>query len=369
MGASGNIAAACRALSRKDRAMSSQARYPMQFIPGYFSSKPGLQVTSALSPTATEEQIQFVQQMGIEWIVLNDPGEHTVERYRQLRQRFEGYGLKIYTILNLHDGHNMEEITLNLPGREAKITAFLAYLRALGEAGIYYTRYAHMGNGIWSTAREPIRGGAMSRAFRLEQAQEGRWMNRTWQAPLTHGRVVSAEEIWDNYASFIRRVVPVAEAAGVFVGMHPDDPPVPVLGGVPRPIFASFAGYQRALEIASSPNIGLCLCVGCWLEGGEWMGKDILAAIRHFGAQRRIFDVHFRNVTAPIPQGGFVETFMDEGYMDMHRVMRAFREVGYDGVVWSDHLPQMVGGFYAAEAHSLGYLKALVQAVNNEFAS
>ena len=96
------------------------------------------------------------------------------------------------------------------------------------------------------------------------------------------------------------------------------------------------------------------------------MGTGVTEAIRHFGGQGKIFDVHFRNVTAPIPEGGFVETYMDAGYGDMHRVVQAFREVGYDGVLWSDHLPQMVGGRLAAEAYSVGYLRALIQAVENE---
>ncbi|HHX66309.1 MAG TPA: hypothetical protein GX702_15640 [Chloroflexi bacterium] len=61
-----------------------------------------------------------------------------------------------------------------------------------------------------------------------------------------------------------------------------------------------------------------------------------------------------------------METFLDDGYMDMHRVMRALREVNFDGAVISDHLPTMVGGRRAAEAFSVGYIKALIQSVNNE---
>jgi len=47
-----------------------------------------------------------------------------------------------------------------------------------------------------------------------------------------------------------------------------------VLAGVPRCIFGNFEGYKRALEIAKSPNVGICLCCGTWLEGGkELTGK------------------------------------------------------------------------------------------------
>ena len=82
---------------------------------------------------------------------------------------------------------------------------------------------------------------------------------KTYTEPLSHGRVFTKEEIWDNYIYFIKKVVPVAEEAGVRIGIHPDDPPQPILAGVPRCIFGNFEGYKRALKIANSPNVGMCL--------------------------------------------------------------------------------------------------------------
>ena len=343
------------------------SRCAMRTIPGYCSSVPGIQVGTQLPSDASEELLQFTRQLGIEWVMTGVPERerHTAKAYRAVRQRFEQQGLQVYRLAN-HDCHNMEAVTLALPGREEKIAEYLRYIRNLGAAGIHYATYAHMANGIWSTGREKIRGGAMARAFHLKGAREGRWGDRYWRAPLTHGRVYSEKELWDNYAYFIRQVVPVAEKAGVYIGIHPDDPPVNPLGGVPRCIFGTFGGYKRALEIADSPNVGVCLCVGCWLEGGAAMDGDVLEAIRHFGSQGKLFKVHFRNVTAPLPEG-FVETCLDDGYADMYKVMRALREVGFDGAVISDHLPRMVGGRYAAEAFAAGYIKGLVRAVNNEF--
>ena len=347
--------------------VQTKQRYALETIPGYFGSRPGIQVSTNLPPSAAEEQIAFVKQLGVEWVMtaVNEPEGHTAENYRAIRERFEAHGLRVYRLAN-HSCHNMEEVTLNLPGREAKIAEYLQYIRNLGAAGIHYSTYAHMGNGIWSTGREAIRGGAVARAFHLEQAREGHWIEKVWQAPLSHGREYSEAELWANYTDFIRRVVPVAEEAGVYIGIHPDDPPVYPLGGVPRCIFGSFEGYKRALEIADSPNIGVCLCVGCWLEGGAAMGADVVEAIRYFGGQRKLFKIHFRNVTAPMPEG-FVETYMDAGYMNMWLVVKALREVGFDGAIMSDHLPQMVGGFHAAEAYAVGYMNALVQAVETEF--
>jgi mannonate dehydratase len=109
---------------------------------------------------------------------------------------------------------------------------------------------------------------------------------------------------------------------------------------VPRCIFSNFEGYKRAMEIADSPNVGLCLCCGTWLEGGkELTGKDPEEMIHYFGPQRKIFKIHFRNVSAPLPH--FVETFMDDGYYDMYKIMKALREVEFDGIVIPDHIPHM----------------------------
>lgn len=204
----------------------------------------------------------------------------------------------------------------------------------------------------------------MARGFDLARAEAGHWAGTVYKMPLTHGRVYSEDEIWDNYTYFIKQVVPVAEDAGVRIGIHPDDPPVPELGGVPRPIFSSFEGYKRALEIADSPNVGICLCVGCWLEGGPQMGKDVLETIRYFGKLGKLFKVHLRNVDRPLPH--FVETFLDDGYMDLYRVIKVLREVNFDGVLIPDHIPAMDENPRVGTAFSIGYMKALVERANAE---
>jgi mannonate dehydratase len=329
---------------KQSSAPTSQG-YPL-IIPGYYGSKPGIQVGTQMKSLATDEDMQFVRQLGVEWVMTSlSVKEQTLENYLALKRRFEKHGLKIYRVAN-HSVHNMDQVTLNLPGRDEKVEEYLTYIRLLGKAGIRYATYAHMANGIWSSEKELIRGEAVSRALRLDKSK-GYWNGKVYSPPLSHGRRYSEEELWDNYEYFIRKVVPVAEEAGVYIGIHPDDPPVYELGGVPRCIFGNFNGYKRALEMADSPNIGVCLCVGCWLEGGEQMGKNVLDTIRYFAGQNKLFKVHFRNVTKPLPEG-FKETFLDEGYMNMYEVVRALYET--------------VGGRRTAEAFSVGYMKALIQA-------
>jgi mannonate dehydratase len=345
---------------------TSKNGYPLSVIPGYYGSAPGIQIGTMLSANASDEDIQLVKQLGVEWVMtgIREPQDHTVENYIALRERFECHGLKIYRLAN-HRCHNMPQVTLNLPGRDEKIQEYLQYIRNLGAAGIYYSTYAHMGNGIWESGQEEIRGGATSRAFHIDDPNKVGWWFEEFHEPLSHGREYTEDELWDNYTTFIKQVVPVAEEAGVFIGIHPDDPPVYPLGGIPRCIFGSFEGYRRAIEVADSPNVGMCLCTGCWLEGGKGMGKDVIETIHYFGKRKKLFKVHFRNVTAPMPEG-FVETYMDAGYMDMFRVVQALQEVGFDGVIMSDHLPHMVGGRYAAEAYGVAYMKALVNAARSQ---
>jgi len=315
----------------------------------------------------TEDELPFIKQMGVEYAALWTGGESAgYEFYKSCRDLLENEGVKVYAFGN-RAVHNQAAITLGLPGRDEKIDEYKEHLRNLGKAGIPYTTYAHMANGIWNTARETTRGGAPTRAFDLAKAATGTWDGEIYEMPLSHGRRYSEDEIWDNFEYFIKQVAPVAEEAGVKIGIHPDDPPVPELAGIPRCIFSSFDGYKRAMEIADSPNVGLCLCVGCWLEGGDWMGKNILETIRYFGERKKIFKVHFRNVNSPLPH--FAETFLDAGYMAMYPIMRALRAVDFDGIIMPDHIPAMTDNHRVGTAFSIAYIKGLLERANSEFAN
>ena len=291
----------------------------------------------------TEDNMRYLKQLGVTWVSLGaSPETATAEGFIKMREQWEAGGFKVY---NIGSGvgpsgslHNMPEVTLNLPGRDQKIEEYLNYIRYLGKAGIPYSTYAHMGNGIWRSGRATLpRGYSGSDCDLSSPNLQGSWGGKTYKEPLSHGRVFTKEEIWDNYTYFIKKVVPVAEEAGVRIGIHPDDPPQPVLAGVPRCIFGSFEGYKRALEIANSPNIGMCLCCGCWLEGGKLMGRDPVETIKYFGGIKKLFKVHFRNVSAPLPH--FTETMIDDGYFDMSKVMQALVDVKFDGIAIPDHIP------------------------------
>ena len=329
---------------------------------------PGIKIATSAQANPTDDDLLFLQQVGVEYVSLPaTPETANAESFTKMRERYEAAGIKVY---NIGSGvgpsgslHNMPEVTLNLPGRDQKIEEYKQYLRYLGKAGIHYTTYAHMGNGIWSSGRATIRGSSGRELDLASPNRRGNWSGKSYTEPLSHGRVFTKEEIWENYTYFIKQVAPVAEEAGVRIGIHPDDPPAPVLGGVPRCIFGNFEGYKRAMEIANSPNVGICLCCGTWLEGGkELTGKDPEEMIRYFGAAK-IWKIHFRNVSAPLPH--FVETFMDNGYYDMYKIMKALRDVNYDGIVIPDHVPSMVGQ-RSGLAYCIAYMRALRDRANRE---
>ena len=101
------------------------------------------------------------------------------------------------------------------------------------------------------------------------------------------------------------------------------------------------------------------------------MGEDIPWAIRHFGEQGKIFFVHFRDVQGQ--RDNFHETFHDDGKTDMYRAMRAYYEVGFDGIARPDHVPTMVGEDNSKPSYGLqgnlfavGYIKGLMEAVEKE---
>jgi mannonate dehydratase len=317
-------------------------------------SAAAMKISLQIPGNYTDEDLTFARQLGVDWVSL--PAKNaTAEVLIEHKRKIEAAGLKVANIGN-SSVHNMPEVTLNLLGRDAKIEEYKQYLRNLGKAGIGYTTYAHMGNGIWSSERGTTRGGSTARTFDQANAK-GFWDGKVFEGPLSHGRKFTPEELWENWTFFIKQVAPVAEEVGVRIGVHPDDPPVPELAGVPRCLFGNFDGYVRALEIANSPNVGVCLCCGTWMEGGAFTGKDVVEAVRAFGRMGKLWKIHFRNVSAPIPK--FVETWVDDGYTDMKKVMRALVEVGFDGILIADHVPSMVGDRRTGWAYSIGYIKAL----------
>jgi mannonate dehydratase len=306
----------------------------------------------------TEEQLLFVKQCGCDDVLLNTPALPGDERweYEDLlawRQRAEEAGLRLIALENVPIRF-YDRIMLNLPGREAQLENMRQTVRNMGRAGIPILGYHFMPNGVWRTSRDAaVRGGAASTAFDMAQVD---------QSVLSHDRVYTEEELWENYDWYLDRMLPACEEAGVRMALHPDDPPVCSLGGIPR-LFRNFDNFARAMERHPSPMHGLDFCHGCWSEMRG--GQGVLEAIRYFGERGRIFYVHFRDVVGTAEE--FTEVFLGDGNCDPVAVMVALRASGFNGFIIDDHVPRMVNDTpwcHRGRAWTTGYLQALLTTVN-----
>ncbi len=305
----------------------------------------------------TDEMLAFIKQLGADDFLMNTPRlpgdkQWEYEDLLVLRERADAAGLRLMALENVPVPF-YEEAMLGLPGRDEQIEHMCATIRNMGRAGIPILGYHWMPNKVWRTP-EPatLRGGARGTRFNLEEHRD---------APLTHDRVYSEVEMWENYAYYLERILPVAEEANVKLALHPDDPPVESLGGVAR-IFRNFEGFKRAMETFDSPMHGLDFCMGCWSE----MGPDgVLDAIRYFVGKGKIIYVHFRDVQGQVPR--FHECFINEGNVDTFEVVKTLKEAGFNGFMITDHVPKMVDDTpwgHRGRAYAIGYMTALIEMVD-----
>ena len=175
------------------------------------------------------------------------------------------------------------------------------------------------------------------------------------------------EQIWSNYEYFLKAVMPTAEKVGVRMGLHPDDPCLPDLGGYAR-IFGTVADFDRAYSIRPSESNAVTYCQANF----KLMGADLVETARHF--DKRIAFIHVRDVEGD--KTDFTELFHDQGTTDQFELMRTYRELGLDVPVRGDHVPEMEGDrllttdcipgyFTMGRLFANGYIKALLKGTNN----
>ncbi len=253
----------------------------------------------------------------------------------------------------------MNSIKLGLPDRDKEIEYVIDLIQNMGALGIPVWCYEWMPVLNWTRTSTTIpgRGGALATGFDNELMKN---------APLTEYGVVTDDTLWKNLKYFLEIIVPIAEKANVKLAMHPDDPPLSPIRGMAR-IMRSLENYQRLLDLVPSPVNGIALCQGNF----TLMTDDLPSAIRHFGKQKKIFFVHFRDVRGTPEK--FIEVFHDEGKTDMAACIRAYRDVGFEGVLRPDHVPTMEGDSNQAPGYSsigrlfaIGYVKGLREAIYSE---
>jgi mannonate dehydratase len=305
-----------------------------------------------------DDDLLFLQQIGLKWLRVEfGEGETTPAMLQAAKERCARFGMRIYS--GVHYSYRSSRVQLGLPGRDEDIATYCRFLRDLGRLGIPVSSYDfHPANTY--TTRMVQRRGYTAREFDVTDF-------RTKVEKQAFAREYSADDIWAAYTYFMKAVLPVAAEARVKLALHPDDPPLAKMNGVAK-LFTHYDGYRRAEEIAGGSEWwGLTFCVGTWSEGGDKMGKDVFGMIRDFGGRGKIFEVHFRNVTGPLPH--FVETFPDDGYLDMYQVMKALRAVRFQGAAEPDHVPKLAGDsglLRAGTAYCVACMKALVRRANEE---
>ncbi len=322
------------------------------------------------------DYLRFLKQFGVDDVVLSSASHPDSEQrfstenadksgahwdFQDLvlvRVRCENAGLKVAAIENPVPAWCYDRIIFGLPGRDQQIENILVTIRNMGRADIPVFGYNWMGNPpgatrySWRTSlATPGRAGSEVSSFDMEIAKN---------EPLFRDRVYTEKEMWDNYEYFIKAIIAEAESAGVRLALHPDDPPVEQLGGVPR-LFNGLEGFERAMDIAgNSTASGLNFCLGNWSA----MGADIPAAIRHFGERGQIVYGHVQGVQGTVPR--FQESFLDEADCDFLAVLRSLDEVGFDGALLPGHNPHTLyenetGGL--GFVYAVGYLKGLLNAL------
>ncbi len=301
----------------------------------------------------TERNLQLAAQVGVDEIVLTYPGPG-LEPLLAARRMVEAAGMRL-TVIERKIPHLA--FVHGLPERDAQVAEFTALLRNMAEAGLEVACYNWMPGEDWqrTSATVPERGGALVTEFNL--AEVGRNVTDADGVPRVR---TPAKRLWENLERFLHEVLPVAEACGIRLALHPDDPPLPEFLGQPQ-IITSNAALRRVVELAPSPANGLCYCVGSLHPAGE----DVVAGIRELAPH--IAFVHARNVRGTATH--FVETWHDNGEIDMVAVFAALRETGYTGSVRPDHAPSMAGESNATPGYEMlgrlfaaGYLRGLMHA-------
>lgn len=273
---------------------------------------------------------------------LTDPGH-----WESLCSRFRSAGIQPLVVEPLPNALH-DHIKAGDEHRDASIEAFLKMLpimRSQGLKTVCFNFMAHIG---WLRTSADIieRGGAKVTGFRMSDFTPT-------------GRTITAAQLWDNYEYFLKAVMPEAEKQNIRLALHPDDPPLPCLGGVER-IMISLENIQKALSLAPSPNLGVTYCQATY----HMMGEDVFHAAR--ALREKIFFVHFRNCRGNVLD--FQETFHDNGEIDMAAMIALYRELGLNVPIRVDHVPQMAGensgvaGYTAlGRLYAIGYLKGLLE--------
>lgn len=299
------------------------------------------------------------------WGLAGDPNQlWTLEELVTIRRDIESAGLKLEAIENFDPAH-WHDILLDGPKRAEHIENVKTILRRMGEAGIPVMGYNFSIAGVAGRTTGPYARGeapsvGMEGPYDLPMPNGMVWnMIYDDNAPAGVLPTITHEELWRRLERFLSEVLPVAEQAGVKLAAHPDDPPTPFVRGQPRLVYQPRM-YQQLIDLNPSPSNTLEFCIGSLAEMTE---GDIYETVDTYSRQQRLGYVHFRNIRGKVPT--YKETFIDDGDVDMFRVLEILRRNKFEGVLIPDHTPAMScsAPWHAGMAYAMGYMKGAMRAL------
>ena len=279
---------------------------------------------------------------------VREQGYPSAEGLAELQRKIRSWGLEInrVTLPDISAGFMSGK-----EGSEREIENSVNAIRVFGEAGITIARQRFWGDvfrGQMLRYKAEHRGGYLSR---------GETRIPPKHAPDSPGK----EELdywWTRFCAVYEQLTPAAEKYGVKLAIHPSDTPLPdtPLGGL---------GYHRVIDAFPSKHVGYLYCCGTRAEAGG--SSLVMDEINNYGRKGRIFTVHMRNVRGSLATAGaFEETLLDDGDMNVFKILKELRKVGFSGCINADHIPQLEGDYENLRfglAYSIGYLKAMFAAL------
>ena len=323
--------------------------------------------------TITDEFIAISKQLGVKNIIhYGGPGQtdwigrgRTYEEYKEIVDTLKSNGLNLASFEGGFVGNpHYWDIFAGGPKRDEQIEDLIGQIRDMARAGVRAYGYNWMPLGWVRSDPKIIRGDASATAFNINDKNLVYGGKKDIES-IGDKYELTKESIWQNLEYWIKAVTPVAEEEGIRLGIHPDDPPVENLGGVPR-IMTNFDAFKRLIEIYPSDSNAIEFCQGTFSE----MDEDIYEMIEYFASRNKILYVHFRNVSAPTPDK-FHEEFINTGYVDMVKAMKTYKDAGYEGCFMDDHCPDIYNdqefpgnlGGYRSRIFAQGYIQGLLDSI------
>jgi mannonate dehydratase len=298
------------------------------------------------------------------WGLAGDPKKiWTFEELAALKAEINAAGLELEAIENFDPAH-WHDILLDGPQKAQQLENLKTIIHNVGRAGIPVFGYNFSLAGVagrvkGSFARGDAEAVGMDGPYE-KPVPKGMVWNMVYDvnAPAGVMATTTQDQLWARLKGFLDEIIPVAEESGVVLAAHPDDPPMPTVRNTPRLVYQP-ALYQRLIDLKPSSSNELEFCLGTLAEMTE---GDIYDAVDTYSRQNKIAYIHFRNVRGKVPY--YRETFVDEGDIDMLRVIRILKKNDFEGVIIPDHAPQMScsAPWHAGMAFALGYMKAALRA-------